>query len=111
MLDESLRWLIANGRNDKAEKIIRKAAKINKVDINDVLQTIEEMEKVEIPTEHEPCSSDTHPVSKPETETVKTDTGDGISSEVKVAPAQSSPIHIFTNKHLFITSLISWYTW
>ena len=36
-MDESIRWLLANGKSDQATKIIVKAAKMNKVDVEKVL--------------------------------------------------------------------------
>ena len=29
-MDESLRWLLANGKNKEAEKVIRRMARVNK---------------------------------------------------------------------------------
>ena len=41
LLDESVRWLIANKRIEEAKVIIEKVAKINKVNLNEVLPFLE----------------------------------------------------------------------
>lgn len=41
IVDESLRWLIANKRADEAKTLVRKIAKFNKVDFNDILPLIQ----------------------------------------------------------------------
>lgn len=41
LLDESVRWLIANKRIEEAKVIIEKVAKFNKVDLNEVLPILE----------------------------------------------------------------------
>ena len=44
-VSESIRWLLSKGEQEKAEKILRKAAKVNKVTLPDVLLDEEEMAK------------------------------------------------------------------
>lgn len=41
-LDESLRWLLANGRTEEARRIIDKAVKMNGIDPDDTKQVTEE---------------------------------------------------------------------
>lgn len=49
LFDESLRWLMANGRLDEAEKVVRKAAKMNKMSFDKVIMTVKAtMAKIEV---------------------------------------------------------------
>jgi hypothetical protein len=51
LFDESLRWLMANGRLEEAEKVVRKAAKMNKKKFDDVISDVRkkmaELERLE----------------------------------------------------------------
>jgi predicted ribosome quality control (RQC) complex YloA/Tae2 family protein len=51
LFDESLRWLMANGRLEEAEKVVRKAAKMNKKKFDDVISDVKkkmaELERLE----------------------------------------------------------------
>jgi len=47
-LDESLRWLVANGKHKETENRIRKAAKINKTDYNTVVENIEVSKEINV---------------------------------------------------------------
>ncbi|CAC5394093.1 SLC22A4_5 [Mytilus coruscus] len=47
IIDESLRWLIANKRADEAKTLVRKIAKFNKVDLNDILPLIQHDGKID----------------------------------------------------------------
>ena len=46
MIFESPRWLISKGRFKKAEKILRKAAKVNKAELPEILFDEKDMIKV-----------------------------------------------------------------
>uniref|UniRef100_A0A8W8KJP2 Uncharacterized protein n=1 Tax=Magallana gigas TaxID=29159 RepID=A0A8W8KJP2_MAGGI len=49
LFDESLRWLMANGRLDEAEKVVRKASKMNKMSFDKVIMTVKAtMAKIEV---------------------------------------------------------------
>ncbi|XP_052099420.1 solute carrier family 22 member 5-like [Mytilus californianus] len=46
IIDESLRWLIANKRADEAKTLVRKIAKFNKIDLNDILPLLQHDGKI-----------------------------------------------------------------
>ena len=39
-LDESLRWLVANGRKEEAVRVLERAARVNRQDLSAVLKTL-----------------------------------------------------------------------
>ena len=47
-LDESLRWLVANGKHKEIENQIRKAAKINNTDYNTVVENIQVSKEINV---------------------------------------------------------------
>lgn len=81
---------------------------MNNVDvklIDDLIDTTTHMGDIELPNVHSECVDATRFSDDPDVHRV---------SQIDVPTptmVQSSPTHIFTNRHLFITSLISWYTW
>lgn len=54
ILNESARWLISKGRHNEAAAILKKAAKMNRVDLSeDVLSPLYELQKVNTDTDNE----------------------------------------------------------
>ena len=51
---ESLRWLVAVGRKEEALKILKKAAKFNKVEMPDDILDDDEREREALSDEHKP---------------------------------------------------------
>lgn len=47
-LDESLRWLVANGKHKETENQIRKAAKMNNTDYNTVVENIQISKEINV---------------------------------------------------------------
>ena len=47
-LDESLRWLVANGKHKEIENQIRKAAKMNNTDYNTVVENIQVSKEINV---------------------------------------------------------------
>jgi hypothetical protein len=47
-LDESLRWLVANGKHKEIENQIRKAAKLNNTDYNTVVENIQVSKEINV---------------------------------------------------------------
>ena len=43
-LDESLRWLVANGRKGEAVRVLERAARVNRKDLSAVLRTLQDSE-------------------------------------------------------------------
>lgn len=94
--DESLRWLSANGKKDAVEKVVRKVARWNKVNYEDLKNIVD---KRMASTEQ-----NTQKVDDKETTTENTQQG-------KLAVEKYSFVTILRNRRIFLISLIIWFTW
>ncbi|XP_050403562.1 organic cation transporter protein isoform X1 [Patella vulgata] len=97
-LDESFRWLIANGKYDIALKNIKKAAKWNKIDVNMVVEKFNELigrQTVIIP---EPEKGDQLLLNEDETKPIE-----------KIE--KYSLLDILKRKKLALNTVILWYLW
>ena len=129
MLDESLRWLIANGKLDRARQVIKTACKWNKKDYATVMATVgfrdEELYKdpgqVEMKT-----VTNTPDVIKKDTDgdDGKKETADGeekVEETTKFIEKDHGPekilvqkytaLDIIRNGQILRVSLIMWFTW
>uniref|UniRef100_A0A336KAG2 CSON004020 protein n=1 Tax=Culicoides sonorensis TaxID=179676 RepID=A0A336KAG2_CULSO len=90
MIPESVRWLLAKKRNRKAEKIVKKAAKVNGVQLSDnILSTFEDS----------PNDSDNNLLQTPlKTQKVKPDMWEMIKE-------------VFRSKVMIVRGLILFYNW
>ncbi|WAR12739.1 OCTL-like protein [Mya arenaria] len=106
MLDESLRWVIANGKLDHAKRIVKNACKWNHKNYEDVLRQIglDESEDETQELTHENGATETNG------KLVKTSTiGNKIKEEMAVE--QLNVTVIFRHKGIRNVSFIIWYTW
>lgn len=94
--DESLRWLSANGKKDVVEKVVRKVARWNKVNYEDLKNIVD---KRMASTEQ-----NMQKVDDKETTTENTQQG-------KLAVEKYSFVTILRNRRIFLISLIIWFTW
>jgi hypothetical protein len=118
-MDESLRWLVANGYSDRAETIIRFAAKRNNVSYDEVIRKSTKCVNTEL---HEYESKPPSEAEAPRELTIKEETSDMLTNRgqasANVAPAVASVtsrkltvIDIFKERRILVASLILWYTW
>ena len=94
--DESLRWLAANGKTEAAERVMRKVARWNKIRYEDLNKIV--MKRMT--SNDNPNDVDTE--KKEMTENTK---------DLKIVVEKYSVITILRSKHIFIISLIMWFTW
>ncbi|KAK6189118.1 hypothetical protein SNE40_005156 [Patella caerulea] len=96
-LDESLRWLVANGKYDKALKNVKKAAKWNKVDVNVVVDKFNEMIEKQTPA------------------TSEAKDGHLLLNEGETKPVEKiekySLLDILKRRKLALNTVILWYLW
>lgn len=93
--DESLRWLSANGKKDAVEKVVRKVARWNKVNYEDLKNIVDKRMATE---------QNTQKVDDKATTTENTQQG-------KLAVEKYSFVTILRNRRIFLISLIIWFTW
>jgi hypothetical protein len=124
-LDESPRWLLVNNRIPEAERIIRKAARLNKVKYEDVIKKVELKRLRRIDTHLEMQQifviRDTPSLPKPghhanDTSTVGLSTKQA-GVEFPVGDEDKSDVQRFTildilrKKKLLRNSIILWFAW
>ncbi|XP_061193358.1 organic cation transporter protein-like isoform X2 [Saccostrea echinata] len=95
--DESLRWLAANGKKEEADRVIRKVAKWNKLNYEDLRKIVEGKMAL------------TKTVSVQQIEDKKSDQLYQKSDLPLVE--KYSFLTILRNKNIFAISLIMWFTW
>ncbi|XP_052791504.1 organic cation transporter protein-like [Mya arenaria] len=108
LIDESLRWLIANGKYEEAKRILLKACKMNKKDFKDVVAGSGFLE-------HEMKSVKQH--NKEHGGMNKKLLSNGLSPNGMPQEDAKSSIKAYTvidlvkSKRLFISSMILWFAW
>jgi predicted RNA-binding protein with PUA domain len=110
MMDESVRWLLSNGRLDEAKKILKKAARWNKIDYKQVEAVLNDSVHL---TDSGSESSDENLHDKE----MKTFTNGLLAEEkreidMKIqAVKKYNVIDILKNPSLRVNTFILWYTW
>ncbi|XP_052696616.1 organic cation transporter protein-like [Crassostrea angulata] len=94
--DESLRWLVANGKKEAADKVIHKVARWNKVNYDDL--------KIIVDKRMASTEQNTQKADKNGTTTENT-------PQEKLAVEKYSIVTILKHRRILITSLIMWFTW
>ena len=101
--EESIRWLLINNRVKEAERVVRKAAKMNKVSYDEVMKKLEQIKKEKRSVLNTP--EITLKVIKEDMEIVQTDSVT-VSKVVKY-----NATYLFREGRLFVNSLILWFSW
>ncbi|XP_048736820.2 organic anion transporter 3-like [Ostrea edulis] len=107
--EESIRWLFINGKTDQAERILRKAAKWNKVNFDDVISNTEE--------EYKLTKTDIETASKTFTSYGKDGRNragarnENLNKENDFKVEHYTILTIFRSKSVLKNSIIMWFTW
>lgn len=104
MIDESLRWLIANGRTTEARTIVDKACRLNRVDLISFLNKLNLNEDLLIQIQRDDRSDNRQGSTHMD--------GQSSAEQTKIIKVEKySFLDILKNKQLLFTSLILWYAW
>lgn len=126
-MEESLRWLLANGKTKEAERIIRKAAKMNGKNFDKVIEEaaskareltkfIPQNNKASSPMETNGGTTALPNGTEKSGNTVSTDiiyTNDEQKEDITMTTASQryNVTTIFRHKRILLNSLIVWYLW
>ncbi|XP_053378644.1 organic cation transporter protein-like [Mercenaria mercenaria] len=108
LIDESLRWLIANGRIKDAKAVIHRACKTNKKNYDDVV-SVSGFREFELRYETK-IDVSKGATATPLTDMEKEETGENEEKE-DLSVKQYTVIDLVKSKRLFISSLIMWLAW
>ncbi|KAL5004640.1 hypothetical protein ScPMuIL_018096 [Solemya velum] len=127
LIDESLRWLIANGKIEEARRVLEKAARINKVDSTEVMGILDKYDTTKYPDAMESRAFEGL-IQKGNTEfdldmrspvytkiekssEMLEEKSNMIDAKANTKVKRYTPLDILRHKHVLFTSLICWYTW
>ncbi|KAK7503602.1 hypothetical protein BaRGS_00005141 [Batillaria attramentaria] len=126
-VDESLRWLVANGKKEGAIKVLERAVRANKKDLNDVLRTFEttalrdvqkegkhtlqltcpELEEMQA-VDKDKSSSSNGQMTSPDIDEVEKKLAKKLE---KSKTEKLSVFDIFRHKRLLLNAIIIWCAW
>ncbi|XP_055959323.1 organic cation transporter-like protein isoform X2 [Patella vulgata] len=109
--DESIRWLVANNRLEETVTVVKKAARMNGVNINEILKLIYQNELLPVDTDK--------PTDKLLAATLDTGEEEEKQMEVLDAGLETQAVHIekytlldiFKNRRAAITLILIWFAW
>ena len=109
--EESIRWLLINNKVKRAERVLKKAARMNRVNYDDVLQKIAKR-KAERSKMMENSNMDYALTirEKEINESVQYKTN-GTEAAQEYEVERYNATFLFREKRLFINSVISWFIW
>ena len=127
-LDESLRWLLANGKLEKAEIVLRKAAKWNKKQYHDVISNVKSKitheEKLPLALQYgKENISDKEPRNIVQSENnapdgiVSNSEHDMVKTKPELEPTKTGGIKRYTilsicqHRRMLLMSVVMWFTW
>ncbi|XP_069138044.1 solute carrier family 22 member 21-like [Argopecten irradians] len=109
-MEESLRWLLANGKKKRAERIIRMAAKMNGKDYESVIAAAStKAQEMKTFLKSNDNGTGDSPTSKEENMVDSNNEGKDVLGET--TPEKYNALTIFKHKRILFNSLILWYAW
>jgi len=104
LLDESVRWLLANNKWSEAERLVRKAARQNNVNYDELVQA--SSKKGALMADSECIDQNVRSYD------LKNDyDGSNASPHSNIAVKRYSFITIFKHKRILLNSMIVWLSW
>ncbi|ESP03406.1 hypothetical protein LOTGIDRAFT_171496 [Lottia gigantea] len=104
--DESIRWLVANNRLEETVRLVKKAAKMNKINANEPLKIIYE----NIPISNEPDGALNTGDEFPEVTTLLTSENKGRKLKENINENYNF-CDLFKHRRIVVTLLIVWFIW
>ncbi|KAK7116168.1 organic cation transporter-like protein [Littorina saxatilis] len=110
-VDESLRWLVANGKKEATLKVLKRAARTNRVDLDHVIKTLEasttheEMETLTNGDQHQDKDLPTQVTSIPEVDEELLHTLEEKQTK------KLTLLDLFRNRRLLRNAALMWFAW